>query len=375
MSGGRIARVQAFYPTNAAPDPESGYTIVLPAGSFPVRSRFEAAHDAVAVPGAFPLVVFDHGGAGLGADLQRVSQLPVMERMATHGLVVFLALHSNSEAARARDLSLLINHALARSAAAGDILQGSIDPDRIGVSGVSGSGGGPALAVAGGWAAEGLAADSRVKAMVLSEPGLTATMTLDDVAHISVPYLLMRGTQFVEVQSNFAALFAATVAATPRIEVLTPDALHVNYETGVCDIIHAAREQALLANPTIPEPLTTQTAATAPAGVAFMRWNLGAARVGFGSGRNICNRVGVGSVRSLDVSPMDGETDSPPLIRIDPPSAPAAAPLQEVLVERVAHYTIAFWKAFLEGDRRYMRYLTPGYAEVHDFSEQVTILE
>jgi hypothetical protein len=33
MSGGRLARVQVFYPTRAAADPASVYTIVTPAGS------------------------------------------------------------------------------------------------------------------------------------------------------------------------------------------------------------------------------------------------------------------------------------------------------------------------------------------------------
>ena len=28
-------------------------------------------------------------------------------------------------------------------------------------------------------------------------------------------------------------------------------------------------------------------------------------------------------------------------------------------------HTVAFWKTFLEGDHRYMRYLTPGYARSH----------
>ena len=36
---------------------------------------------------------------------------------------------------------------------------------------------------------------------------------------------------------------------------------------------------------------------------------------------------------------------------------------------------IAFWKTFLEGDHRYMRHLTPGYANVHGFPTLVTIAE
>ena len=67
----------------------------------------------------------------------------------------------------------------------------------------------------------------------------------------------------------------------------------------------------------------------------------------------------------------------PPSDRASAPASktPVAAPPQSVMVRLVTHYTIAFWKTFLEGDHRYMRYLTPGYANVHGFPTQVTIAE
>ena len=37
----------------------------------------------------------------------------------------------------------------------------------------------------------------------------------------------------------------------------------------------------------------------------------------------------------------------------------------EILVPQIKLHTVAFWKTFLEGDHRYMRYLTPGYARSH----------
>jgi hypothetical protein len=73
------------------------------------------------------------------------------------------------------------------------------------------------------------------------------------------------------------------------------------------------------------------------------------------------------------VNPADGETDSPPLFPVDPPYTPP--PPQSVMVGMVTHYTIAFWKTFLEGDHRYMRFLTPGYANVYGFPTSVTIAE
>ena len=383
MSGGRLARVQVFYPTRAAADSASVYTIVTPAGSYRIRSPLGAAVSAVAEPGTFPLIAYDHGGAAAGGDIQRVTQLPLHEQMATHGFVVVVALHSGDYVARARDLSLLIDHALARNATAGDILYGSMDPDRIGVSGFS-AGGGSAINAAVGVAAAGLPADGRIKAMVVYEPGVNDVV--EDVSAISFPYLLVRGTQLdhftggMPAQEALTALFATTVAATPRIQVLTPDAVHFNFNTGLCDLIDQTREQALLANLALPEPLTTLTASNAAAAAAYVNWNMGQTQfpnngAGFGGGRNVCHQVGVDSVRSLDVSPVDAETDSPPLLPLDPPYTPVAPPPQSVMVRLVTHYTIAFWKTFLDGDHRYMRYLTPGYANVNGFPTQVTIAE
>jgi hypothetical protein len=38
---------------------------------------------------------------------------------------------------------------------------------------------------------------------------------------------------------------------------------------------------------------------------------------------------------------------------------------EEILVPQIELHTVAFWKTFLEGDHRYMRYLTAGYAQSH----------
>lgn len=136
--------------------------------------------------------------------------------MATHGFVVVVTLHSTDSVARARDLSLLIDLALARSATAGNILYGSMDPDRIGASGFS-AGGGSASNAAVGITAAGLRADGRIKAMVVSEPGVNDVV--DGVSAMSSSYLLLRGTQLDHVTGGMAAqkaltaLFASTVAS------------------------------------------------------------------------------------------------------------------------------------------------------------------
>jgi hypothetical protein len=140
--------------------------------------------------------------------------------------------------------------------------------------------------------------------------------------------------------------------------------------------IDQTREAALVADPTLPEPLTTRTATNAAAARAYDLWHQGEILFpslgrGAGGGRNFCDRVGVNSVRSLDLN-GDNFTDSPPLM-VDDPFLLRPAIREEVMVPLIKLYTVAFWKTFLEGDRRYMGYLTPGYAHRNDLEAFVTI--
>ena len=137
MSGGRTTRVQVFYPTAEPVDCAMRYRIDYLAGFYELQSPLCARPNAPDWPGLFPLVVHDHGGPGPGADFQRVAQIPLHETMASHGFVTAVALHSANAVVRVRDLTLVIDALLARSAASGDPLAGSIDPARIGISGIS----------------------------------------------------------------------------------------------------------------------------------------------------------------------------------------------------------------------------------------------
>jgi hypothetical protein len=171
-------------------------------------------------------------------------------------------------------------------------------------------------------------------------------------------------------QSQFGlaipATFAETVQALPRIYVLNPSATHFSYVTGICEETDQTREAALVADSVLPEPLTTRIATNPAAARSYDLWNMGQILFallgpGTGSGRNFCDRVGVNSIRSLDADPQDGFTDSPPFLPTDGFTLnPVIA--EEILVPQIELYTVAFWKTFLEGDHRYMPYLTPGYA-------------
>ena len=300
MSGGRTTRVQVFYPTAEPVDCAMRYRIDYLAGFFELQSPLCARPNAMALPGLFPLVVHDHGGPGPGADFQRVAQIPLHETMASHGFVTAVALHSADPVVRVRDLTLVIDALLAHNAASGDPLAGSIDPARIGISGIS-AGAAAAIGAAGGIEAAGVPADPRIKAMVVYEPGLEYPF---DASRIAIPYLIMGGSQS-RYGLAIPALFAETVLALPRIYVLNPSATHLSYVTGMCAEIDQTREAALLADPALPEPLTNRIATNPTAARAYDLWNMGQILFGLfgpggGSGRNFCNRVGVNSIRSLD---------------------------------------------------------------------------
>ena len=362
MTGGRTARVQVFYPTVDPVDCAMRYRTDYLNGFYELQSPLCAHPNAAAFPGSFPLVVHDHGGPGPGADFQRVAQIPLHETMASHGFVIAVGLHSANPIVRVLDVTLVIDTLLARNATSGDPLAGSIDPARIGISGIS-AGAATAIGAAGGVQTAGVPADPRIKAMVVYEPGLE--YSLDDASRIAIPYLVMGGSQ-----SHYGlavpALFDATVQALPRIYVLNPSATHLSYVTGMCEEIDQTREAALVADPALPEPLTTRVATNPSAARAYDLWNMGQILFallgpGAGSGRNFCDRVGVNSTRSLDASPQDGFTDSPPFLPTDAVTLNPVIPA-EILAPQIKLHTVAFWKTFLEGDHRYMRYLTPGYA-------------
>jgi predicted dienelactone hydrolase len=375
MSGGRTTRVQVFYPTAEPVDCAMRYRIDYLAGFYELQSPLCARANAPALPGSFPLVVHDHGGPGPGADFQRVAQIPLHEIMASHGFVTAVALHAANPVVRVRDLTLVIDALLARNAASGDPLAGSIDPARIGISGIS-AGAAAAIGAAGGIEAAGVSADPRIKAMVVYEPSFD--YSLGDAGRIAIPYLVMGGSQS-QFGLGIPALFAETVQAVPRIYVLNPSATHLSYATGMCEEIDQAREAGLISDPVLPEPLTTRIATNPAAARAYDLWNMGQVLFallgpGAGSGRNFCDRVGVNSVRSLDASPQDGFTDSPPFLPTDAFTLNPVIP-EEILAPQIKLHTVAFWKTFLDGDHRYMRYLTPGYARSHHLQAVVFTID
>jgi predicted dienelactone hydrolase len=370
MVGGRVTKIRVFYPTDVACDAPTSYTIhfaplpILPPGGTSGPITFSSplcavgadnAVDGVLVAppaaGPFPLFIYDHGGAGLGQEFQLLTQLPLHERLASHGFVVAIATHpAGPSVTKVTDLRNVVSFLLGP----GNPLHDTIDPARVGLGGTS-AGGGAALGVAGSLTATpDVPPDPRIKALVLHEPAPSGVA----LANVAVPYLLMNGTQ--GDPTFYRAILDATPAASPRIHVESRDAVHLSYVTNLCSSVAEARDQALAVLGPSPDPLETYLTGSAPAEYAWLYWNFSdtlAGGMGVGGGRNICT--------AEDLDPWFVPTE--PLVPQKPPAA-------ERMVPVVNHYSIAFLKVFLEGDARYLSVLEPGHAKYVGPAD-VTILD
>jgi predicted dienelactone hydrolase len=149
--------------------------------------------------GPYPLVLFSHGAYGI-----RFQSVFFTVPLASHGYVVASPDHTGNtlynllepdgynlddlfESAMDRplDLKALLDEMLVRSARDGDLMQGAIDPERVGASGHS----------FGGYATLNIGfTDPRIKAVLPQEPVTTPLGLLGfDYAEFPVPMMMMTG--------------------------------------------------------------------------------------------------------------------------------------------------------------------------------------
>lgn len=192
-----------WYPADAGTAGEPSVYQFIPGIEF--ASVNALADVAVSTDGPFPLVVYSHGSGGL-----RYVASFFTELLASHGFVVASVDHSGNTAVdtiggseppreqiahdRVLDVDVLIDQMLEQSEAAGGALSGSIDPERIGVTGHS-FGAFTSLASAGGFTNElgAIPADERVDAIVAMAPASRLNSD-EELESIEVPTLLVSGT-------------------------------------------------------------------------------------------------------------------------------------------------------------------------------------
>ncbi len=192
-----------WYPADAGIAGEPSIYQFLPGIEFAAESAL--ADVAVSADGPFPLVVYSHGSGGL-----RYVASFYTELLASHGFVVASVDHVGNTAVdtiagaeppreqiahdRVLDVDVLIDQMLERSAATDGPFAGTVDPERIGVTGHS-FGAFTALASAGGFANElgAIPADERVDAIVAMAPASRLNSD-EELESIDVPTLLVSGT-------------------------------------------------------------------------------------------------------------------------------------------------------------------------------------
>ncbi len=162
--GPRPLTTDVYYPSTpeaVAGVPRDPQQVLVPAPTY---------RDVARAPGTFPLIVYSHGGGGI-----RFESAFKLAHLASHGFVVVSADHPGSNAVntddpaafenRPLDVRFLIDQALAFSAEAGNVLEGAIDPLRIGGSGWS-FGGYAVTTLATGPFFRGTFTDPRLKAIL-----------------------------------------------------------------------------------------------------------------------------------------------------------------------------------------------------------------
>jgi predicted dienelactone hydrolase len=210
---------------------------------------------AIASDGPFPLVVYTHGSGGL-----RYIHSDYTETIASHGYLVVAADHAGNTAIdqflqteddratiaynRPRDVQVLIDQMTnpENTATAGFV--GSVDPERVAVTGHS-LGGYGTLAVGGGMSNEvgTIEPDPRVDALIPLAPAVgdgdpaTSLLTADFLINVTAPVLVMVGTGDIttppspNVDRTFAEVSSEVVY---RVDLV--DAAHQSF-TDVCDYL------------------------------------------------------------------------------------------------------------------------------------------
>lgn len=211
-TGPRPVTVEIWYPsTPAAVAGVDRYVVNL--FGFDV-ARTPNYRDVARAPGAFPVVLFSHGNAGI-----RFQSIFLATHLASHGYIVASPDHhgntfldigagvvdAQSFVNRPLDMQFVLDELIARNAASGDFLAGAIDANRVGMSGHS-FGGFTTLALAGG-----ATADPRMKAFMPLAPASPFDAAF--LASITSPILIQGGS--LDTTTPFDSQQAAPFAGLP----------------------------------------------------------------------------------------------------------------------------------------------------------------
>lgn len=239
----RTLTVDVWYPAPADAVGEMSRYSFLPTVYFDSQQALDAP--PLAPDGPFPLVVYSHGSGGL-----RYVSTFFTEVLASHGFVVIAPDHTGNTAVdkiagtevsreqnainRVADANFVISDMLRRSSTVDDPFAGSVDPERIGITGHS-FGGFTALAAPVGYTNSigSVPPDPRIKAVVAMAP-YSEIIDDDGLAALDVPTLLITGTKDVTTPIEPMTVRPWDhVQGRPLIRVDLLDAGHQSF-TDVC---------------------------------------------------------------------------------------------------------------------------------------------